>query len=82
MSPSESVLLEIQTLRQADAIVPDGEGQDAIGRAEADIDLTGPAIGKGMFQSIGNELIDDQAARRSPIHIQYCISYIHLERNA
>ena len=56
-------LVKIQFFRQADAIVPKPQLDGAVRlRAQINDDLPGAAVGKGMFEGIGSQLMDDQPA--------------------
>ena len=71
-------LVEIEAIREADAIIGDHEEEVALGGpGEADGDLADGPSGKGVLEAIGDELVGDEADGDGGVEIE--LNWIDME---
>ena len=73
---------KIQVLWKSHAVIADDEAiLIALRAGKANTNLARPPIGKGMFQGIGDKLVDDQSARNGRVDVQKYFLHVHAEFN-
>jgi hypothetical protein len=63
-------MAKIEICGEADAGITHTQGHLPSLSPEPNVDVTGMTIGKGIFEGVGEELVDDEAAGNSRIDIE------------
>src|SRR5574340_606305 len=75
-------IVEHAVLGDADAVIADAEGKGAVHMVQqVDMDLPAAVIDERMFQAIGHQFVDDQAAGQSRIDVELDIIDVQLQHD-